>query len=32
MKAVGLYKYLPIRDPESLIDMEIEKPIPESQS
>jgi len=30
MKAVGLYKYLPISDPESLIDLEIEKPIPEN--
>jgi NADPH2:quinone reductase len=26
MKAVGLYKYLPIDDPESLIDVEISKP------
>ena len=26
MKAVGLYKYLPIDDPESLIDLEIPKP------
>ncbi|MDN4523600.1 zinc-binding alcohol dehydrogenase family protein [Fictibacillus fluitans] len=28
MKAVGLYKYLPISDPESLVDVEIEKPVP----
>lgn len=28
MKAVGLYKYLPIEHPESLIDVEIEKPLP----
>ncbi|MDI4647755.1 zinc-binding alcohol dehydrogenase family protein [Cohnella hashimotonis] len=28
MKAVGLYKYLPIADPESLIDVEIDKPMP----
>lgn len=28
MKAVGLYNYLPIEDPESLIDVEVEKPVP----
>ncbi|WP_211749004.1 zinc-binding alcohol dehydrogenase family protein [Paenibacillus sp. Marseille-Q4541] len=28
MKAVGLHRYLPIEDPESLIDLEIEKPSP----
>ncbi|MBS5912443.1 zinc-binding alcohol dehydrogenase family protein [Paenibacillus macerans] len=28
MKAVGFYKYLPINDPESLLDVEIEKPVP----
>lgn len=28
MKAVGLYKYLPIEDPESLLDVEIDKPSP----
>lgn len=28
MKAVGLYRYLPIGDPESLIDLEVEKPVP----
>ncbi|MGN7762390.1 zinc-binding alcohol dehydrogenase family protein [Paenibacillus sp. 22594] len=28
MKAVGLYKYLPIENPESLIDVELEKPSP----
>lgn len=28
MKAVGLYKYLPIDDPESLIDLEIPRPEP----
>lgn len=26
MKAVGLYRYLPIDNPESLIDLEVEKP------
>lgn len=26
MKAVGLYRYLPIEDPESLLDLEIPKP------
>ncbi|MBO0719851.1 MAG: zinc-binding alcohol dehydrogenase family protein [Blastocatellia bacterium] len=28
MKAVGLYKYLPIDDPESLLDLEVPKPEP----
>lgn len=28
MKAVGLYKYLPIEHPQSLIDVELDKPIP----
>jgi NADPH:quinone reductase len=28
MKAIGLYRYLPIEDPESLIDIEIETPAP----
>ncbi|WP_379129690.1 zinc-binding alcohol dehydrogenase family protein [Paenibacillus sp. sgz500958] len=28
MKAVGLTKYLPIDDPESLTDVELEKPVP----
>jgi NADPH2:quinone reductase len=28
MRAVGLYKYLPIEDPESLVDLEIPKPEP----
>lgn len=28
MKAVGLYKYLPIEHPESLIDVKVEKPSP----
>lgn len=28
IKAIGLYRYLPIDDPESLIDLEIEKPTP----
>jgi NADPH2:quinone reductase len=28
MRAVGLYKYLPIEDPESLIDLEIPQPEP----
>ena len=27
MKAVGLYKYLPIDDPESLLDLEIDEPV-----
>ncbi len=26
MKAVGLYKYLPVDNPESLIDIEVPKP------
>ena len=29
MKAVGLYRYLPITDPESLVDVEIPKPRPQ---
>ena len=29
MKAVGLYKYLPIDQPESLVDVEIDKPTPQ---
>lgn len=28
MKAVGLFKYLPIENPESLLDVEVEKPVP----
>ncbi|MFB5676797.1 zinc-binding alcohol dehydrogenase family protein [Paenibacillus terreus] len=28
MKAVGLFKYLPVDHPESLIDAEVEKPVP----
>lgn len=28
MKAVGLYRYLPIEDPESLLDVELEDPRP----
>ncbi|HVG08225.1 MAG TPA: zinc-binding alcohol dehydrogenase family protein [Thermoanaerobaculia bacterium] len=28
MRAVGLYKYLPIEDPESLVDLEVTKPEP----
>lgn len=28
MKAVGLFKYLPIEHPESLVDAELEKPVP----
>ena len=28
MHAIGLYRYLPIDEPESLIDLEIEKPTP----
>lgn len=31
MKAVGLTKYLPINDPDSLLDVEIEKPTPTGQ-
>jgi NADPH:quinone reductase-like Zn-dependent oxidoreductase len=26
MKAVGLYKYLPIEDPQSLVDLDIPQP------
>ena len=28
MKAIGLYRYLPIDDPESLLDLEVEEPKP----
>ncbi len=28
MKAIGLYRYLPIEDPESLIDLELPRPVP----
>jgi len=28
VKAIGLYRYLPIDNPESLVDVEIEKPVP----
>jgi NADPH:quinone reductase-like Zn-dependent oxidoreductase len=28
MKAVGLYKYLPIEDPQSLVDLDITAPNP----
>lgn len=28
MKAVGLHRYLPIDDPEALIDLELERPVP----
>ncbi|MDT3428667.1 zinc-binding alcohol dehydrogenase family protein [Paenibacillus forsythiae] len=28
MKAVGAYRYLPLSDPESLVDLYIEKPVP----
>ena len=31
MKAVGLYKYLPIDLPDSLVDVEIDKPTPQSR-
>lgn len=31
MKAVGLTRYLPIDNPESLVDLKLEKPIPEGQ-
>ncbi len=31
MKAVGLYKYLPIDLPDSLVDVEIEKPSPQGR-
>ena len=27
MKAVGLYKYLPIDHPESLLDLEVDTPV-----
>ncbi|MGD1834160.1 MAG: zinc-binding alcohol dehydrogenase family protein [Nitrososphaeraceae archaeon] len=30
MKAIGLTRYLPIKDPESLVDIEIPKPVPTS--
>ncbi|MBV9691359.1 MAG: zinc-binding alcohol dehydrogenase family protein, partial [Ktedonobacteraceae bacterium] len=30
MKAIGLYRYLPIEDPQSLIDLEIETPVPDA--
>jgi NADPH2:quinone reductase len=30
MKAIGLYHYLPIEDPQSLIDLEIETPVPDA--
>jgi NADPH2:quinone reductase len=26
MKAVGLYKHLPIEDPQSLVDLDIQQP------
>jgi NADPH2:quinone reductase len=28
MKAIGLYRYLPIDNPDSLIDIELAKPVP----
>lgn len=31
MKAVGLYRYLPIDHPESLLDLELEKPTPQGR-
>ncbi|MCY9112330.1 zinc-binding alcohol dehydrogenase family protein [Bacillus atrophaeus] len=31
MKAVGLYRYLPIDEPDSLIEEEIEKPVPKGR-
>ncbi|WP_148505216.1 zinc-binding alcohol dehydrogenase family protein [Paenibacillus beijingensis] len=31
MKAVGLHRYLPVNDPESLIDVTLEKPIPQGR-
>lgn len=31
MKAVGFYKYLPIADPESLLDVQIEEPKPQGR-
>lgn len=31
MKAVGLHRYLPITDPESLVDVEIPMPVPEGK-
>lgn len=31
MKAVGLYKYLPIDLPDSLLDVEMEKPVPQAR-
>ncbi|MGB8436531.1 MAG: zinc-binding alcohol dehydrogenase family protein, partial [Burkholderiales bacterium] len=29
MKAVGLLRYLPVDDPESLLDVELPKPTPD---
>lgn len=31
MKAIGLYHYLPIEDPQSLIDIEIKAPVPNAR-
>jgi len=31
MKAVGFYKLVPLTDPESLLDVEIEKPVPQGR-
>ncbi len=31
MKAVGFYKYLPAEDPNSLVDVEVEKPVPKER-
>ncbi len=31
MKAIGLYRYLPIDNPDSLIDIELVKPVPTEQ-
>ena len=31
MKAVGLYKYLPIEDEQSLVDVEMDRPQPAGQ-
>src|SRR6266487_808698 len=31
MRAIGFYRYLPIEDPESLVDLEIATPVPEGR-
>jgi NADPH:quinone reductase len=31
MKAIGFYRSLPVTDPESLLDLELEKPTPQGR-